>query len=335
MWRCSTAISIPPRAARRDGTRGEPRPSRSPATCSIARRSSAPRRRSNGTSRAWTPRERGRRQPPRGHDRAGPRLLRPAARGAALGLRPEPARHGAPVPGVWPRHGPAGRRGGAQHRVDGRVPAVDAHPAYAAAKAAVSNFTQWLAVHLAQEYSPRIRVNAVAPGFFLTRQNRFLLTDLATGDLTARGRSIIAHTPMARFGTPEDLLGPVLWLLSPASAFRDRRRRADRRRVLRVRRRLTGGRGGGRAAMDGPMLTTTGACSGAGYADRYLTGNEVADIVATALASLPLDGSGCCSWFPTARGPCRCHSWCGCLPSHWAPGLRRSTTSSRSGRTSR
>ena len=90
---------------------------------------------------------------------------------------------------------------------------------YAAAKAAVSNFTQWLAVHLAQEYSPRLRVNAVAPGFFLTRQNRFLLTDEATGELTDRGRAIIAHTPMGRFGTPEDLLGAVLWLLSPASAF--------------------------------------------------------------------------------------------------------------------
>jgi NAD(P)-dependent dehydrogenase (short-subunit alcohol dehydrogenase family) len=92
-------------------------------------------------------------------------------------------------------------------------------PAYAAAKAGVSNFTQWLAVHIAQEYSPKIRVNAVAPGFFLTRQNRFLLTDEQTGGLTARGQSIMAHTPMGRFGVPEDLLGPVLWLLSPASAF--------------------------------------------------------------------------------------------------------------------
>jgi NAD(P)-dependent dehydrogenase (short-subunit alcohol dehydrogenase family) len=91
--------------------------------------------------------------------------------------------------------------------------------AYSAAKAAVSNFTQWLAVHMAQEYSPSIRVNAIAPGFFLTEQNRFLLTDQASGDLTARGRSIIGHTPMGRFGTPEDLLGTVLWLLSPASAF--------------------------------------------------------------------------------------------------------------------
>ncbi len=92
-------------------------------------------------------------------------------------------------------------------------------PAYSAAKAGVSNFTQWLAVHLAQEYSPQIRVNAIAPGFFLTEQNRFLLTDKETGDLTERGKSIIAHTPMGRFGAPEDLLGTVLWLLSPASAF--------------------------------------------------------------------------------------------------------------------
>jgi len=92
-------------------------------------------------------------------------------------------------------------------------------PAYSAAKAGVSNFTQWLAVHMAHEYSPRIRVNAIAPGFFLTEQNRFLLTDRETGELTARGKSIIAHTPMARFGDPDDLLGAVLWLLSPASAF--------------------------------------------------------------------------------------------------------------------
>ncbi|CAG0933749.1 2-dehydro-3-deoxy-D-gluconate 5-dehydrogenase [Thermoflexales bacterium] len=91
--------------------------------------------------------------------------------------------------------------------------------AYSAAKAGVSNFTQWLAVHMAQEYSPRIRVNAIAPGFFLTEQNRFLLTEPQTGTLTVRGEAIIAHTPMQRFGTPEDLLGAVLWLLSPASGF--------------------------------------------------------------------------------------------------------------------
>ena len=90
---------------------------------------------------------------------------------------------------------------------------------YSAAKAAVNSFTQWLAVHLAREYSPRMRVNAIAPGFFLTEQNRFLLTEEGTGNLTARGRSIIDHTPMGRFGEPADLLGAVLWLLSPASAF--------------------------------------------------------------------------------------------------------------------
>ena len=92
-------------------------------------------------------------------------------------------------------------------------------PAYSAAKAGVSNFTQWLAVYMAQEYSPEIRVNAIAPGFFLTEQNRFLLTEKETGELTPRGKSIISHTPMNRFGTPADLLGTVLWLLSPASAF--------------------------------------------------------------------------------------------------------------------
>lgn len=91
--------------------------------------------------------------------------------------------------------------------------------AYGAAKAAVSNFTQWLAVHLAQEYSPAIRANALAPGFFLGEQNRDLLVDRETGALTPRGRQIIGHTPMGRFGDPADLLGPMLWLLSPASAF--------------------------------------------------------------------------------------------------------------------
>lgn len=92
-------------------------------------------------------------------------------------------------------------------------------PAYSAAKAAVSNFTQWLAVHMAREYSPNIRVNAIAPGFFLTEQNRFLLTDEETGEWTVRGRQILEHTPMGRFGTAEDLLGAVLWLLSPLSQF--------------------------------------------------------------------------------------------------------------------
>ncbi len=92
-------------------------------------------------------------------------------------------------------------------------------PAYSAAKAAINNFTQWLAVHMAQEYSPAIRVNAIAPGFFLTVQNEFLLIDQKSGEMTPRGKAILAHTPMARFGQPGDVLGTVLWLLSPASAF--------------------------------------------------------------------------------------------------------------------
>ncbi len=91
-------------------------------------------------------------------------------------------------------------------------------PAYSAAKAAVANFTQWLAVHLAQEYSPRIRVVGIAPGFFLTDQNRFLLFE-DQNELTPRGKQILAHTPLGRFGEPEDLLGAVRWLLSPAAAF--------------------------------------------------------------------------------------------------------------------
>jgi NAD(P)-dependent dehydrogenase (short-subunit alcohol dehydrogenase family) len=92
-------------------------------------------------------------------------------------------------------------------------------PAYSAAKAAVSNFTQWLAVHLNQEYGAALRVNAIAPGFFLTEQNRFLLTDEATGELTPRGRTIIEQTPMGRFGSPDELIGTLLWLMSDSSAF--------------------------------------------------------------------------------------------------------------------
>ena len=90
---------------------------------------------------------------------------------------------------------------------------------YSASKAAVTNFTQWLAVRMAQEYSPNIRVNAIAPGFFHTTQNHYLLFDEKTDALTPRGRSIVDHTPMKRFGVPQDLLGAVLWLLSPAAEF--------------------------------------------------------------------------------------------------------------------
>lgn len=88
-------------------------------------------------------------------------------------------------------------------------------PAYSGAKAAISNFTQWLAVHFSKV---GIRVNALAPGFFLTDQNRTLLTN-ADGSLTDRGNTILSHTPMGRFGTPEDLIGTLTWLCGEGSAF--------------------------------------------------------------------------------------------------------------------
>ena len=92
-------------------------------------------------------------------------------------------------------------------------------PAYSAAKAAVKNFTEWLAVHISQNYSTKVRVNAIAPGFFLTNQNRFLLIDEETGEATPRGKTIIDHTPMGRYGDPEELMGTVLWLLSPGASL--------------------------------------------------------------------------------------------------------------------
>lgn len=92
-------------------------------------------------------------------------------------------------------------------------------PAYSAAKAAVSNFTRWLAVHMSHNYSENIRVNAIAPGFFLTKQTRYLHMDPETGELTQRGKKIINHTPMDRFGDPKDLITAVLWLITPGSEF--------------------------------------------------------------------------------------------------------------------
>ena len=87
-------------------------------------------------------------------------------------------------------------------------------PAYSGAKAAISNFTQWLAVHFSKV---NIRVNAIAPGFFLTNQNRTLLTN-PDGTLTARGNTILTHTPMGKFGQPEDLVGALLFLLDDEAA---------------------------------------------------------------------------------------------------------------------
>ncbi|MBM3167782.1 MAG: SDR family oxidoreductase [Bacteroidetes bacterium] len=89
---------------------------------------------------------------------------------------------------------------------------------YASSKAAIDNLTKWLAVELATKYGPSFRVNALAPGFFLTEQNRTLLTEI-DGSLTQRGNQIISHTPMNRFGQPEDLLGALHWLCSDASSF--------------------------------------------------------------------------------------------------------------------
>jgi len=89
-------------------------------------------------------------------------------------------------------------------------------PAYSAAKGSINNFTQWYAVHVARM---GIRCNAIAPGFFLTDQNRFLLTDAQTGELKPRGRKIIANTPTHKFGEPDDLVGTMLYLLSDISSF--------------------------------------------------------------------------------------------------------------------
>lgn len=90
--------------------------------------------------------------------------------------------------------------------------------AYSAAKAAIANFTQWLACHMAMEYGREIRVNAIAPGFFLTDQNRFLL-QREDGTPTPRGQQVLSHTPMSRYGEPSDLIGTLLWLVSDASRF--------------------------------------------------------------------------------------------------------------------
>jgi len=91
--------------------------------------------------------------------------------------------------------------------------------AYSNGKAALISFTQWLAVHLAQEYSPRIRVNALAPGFVLTAQNRFLLVDADSGEPTARGHRILHTVPMARYGEPGEMVGAALWLVSDAASY--------------------------------------------------------------------------------------------------------------------
>jgi NAD(P)-dependent dehydrogenase (short-subunit alcohol dehydrogenase family) len=98
----------------------------------------------------------------------------------------------------------------------GAIQPLSKSPAYSAGKAAISNFTQWLAVHLSKS---SIRVNAIAPGFILTEQNRFLLYDEQSGDLTPRGKRIVDHTPQGKLGVPDDLLSTIFWLLADESSF--------------------------------------------------------------------------------------------------------------------
>ena len=90
---------------------------------------------------------------------------------------------------------------------------------YSNAKAAANSFTKWLAVHMAQNYSPKIRVNAITPGFILTEQNKFLLVNEKTGQMTERGNTIIKNVPMARYGKPKEIAGTVLWLVSDMASF--------------------------------------------------------------------------------------------------------------------
>ncbi len=98
----------------------------------------------------------------------------------------------------------------------GAIQPLSKSPAYSAGKAAISNFTQWLAVHLSKV---NIRVNAIAPGFILTEQNRFLLFDEKSGELTKRGKRIVDHTPQGKLGTPDDVISTIFWLLAEESSF--------------------------------------------------------------------------------------------------------------------
>ncbi len=96
--------------------------------------------------------------------------------------------------------------------------ALTRSPAYSAGKAGIDNFTRWMAVELASKFGEGLRVNAIAPGFFIGDQNRALLLN-PDNSLTTRGQKIIDHTPAGRFGNPEDLIGALIWLCSPGARF--------------------------------------------------------------------------------------------------------------------
>ena len=105
-----------------------------------------------------------------------------------------------------------------EHLFDGSLQTLTNVVGYSAAKAAVENFTRWLAVELARRYGPGLRVNAIAPGFFIGEQNKAMLVS-EDGSPTERGQAIIGHTPAGRFGEPDELGGTLVWLCSPAAAF--------------------------------------------------------------------------------------------------------------------
>lgn len=128
--------------------------------------------------------------------------------------------HGTIVPSMVFGQAMAAKKRGAIVNISSMaaMQAISGVMGYSAAKAGIDNFTRWLAVDLARRFGDGLRVNAIAPGFFITHQNRAVLVN-ADGSLTARSQTVIARTPMGRFGQPEELAGAVQWLCSDAASF--------------------------------------------------------------------------------------------------------------------